>query len=131
MTNIFHITSSISIYIKTFRLPIRYFPAYLGTRTRTGTPACIQRPGSTGPRSASGASPPSRTSSGHWTSVMDTGQVLSMNLRRVFTPIINYRAFSWLKVPTGAFTFKTLFQDTKVDVKFGRRCKDHQAVWLA
>ena len=51
------------------------------------------------------------------------------------------RAFSWLKAPTSAFTFKTLLRHYakqlltpwQVDVKLGRRLKSHKgrAVWLA
>ena len=51
------------------------------------------------------------------------------------------RAFSWLKVPTSAFTFKTLLRHyakraltpRSLNVKLGPRRKGHkgQAVWLA
>ena len=51
------------------------------------------------------------------------------------------RAFSWLKVPTSAFTFKTLLRHyakraltpRSLNVKLGQRRKGHKgrAVWLA
>ena len=37
------------------------------------------------------------------------------------------RAFSWLKAPTRAFTFKTLFRHYEVDMKLGRQ-HNYQAV---
>ena len=37
------------------------------------------------------------------------------------------RAFSWLKVPTRAFTFKTLLRHYEVDMKLGRQ-HNYQAV---
>ena len=51
------------------------------------------------------------------------------------------RAFSWLKMPTSAFTFKNLLRHYAVnrrlnmvtwwvDVKLGHKCKDHKG-WAA
>ena len=63
---------------------------------------------------------PDQRPADHQALLADVGQVLSLDGRRLVTRAANHpsvftekaptRAFSWLKAPTSAFTFKTLLR---------------------
>ena len=65
----------------------------------------------------------------------------TINRKCIITEKAPTRAFSWLKAPTSAFTFKTLLRNyakraltpRSLNVKLGPRRKGHKgrAVWLA